>query len=253
MKEKDGICRGLPWVAGLVAFAAGLLIHLPATLLDAQLVRATGGVARLAEARGTIWSGIGYIELRDRSLRSSYALPLAWRFQPLSLLRGQLGFEIELGTENLPVPLTLSWSGIALSDTRVLLPAAILGLAVPQLSLLELRGDLSLHISRLKIVGAHSIAEASLDWHRAGSALTTVFPLGDYRWDIRSDSSGFEVTMRTLKGPLQLEGRGTWSSGSKPVFQGHARSPEPLQPRLAPLLRLFAIERGAGSFEIRIQ
>jgi len=253
MKKQDGICQALPWVAGLVAFTAGLLIHLPATLLDAPLVRATGGAARLAEARGTLWSGTGYIELRDRNLRNSYALPLDWRFRPLSLLRGQLGFEIGLGTDSPPVPLTLGWSGISLSDARVLLPAAILGLAVPQLSPLELRGDLALHISRLRIAGAQTIGEASLDWRSAGSALTTVFPLGDYQWDIRTDSSGFDVTMRTLKGPLQLEGRGTWPSGSRPVFLGHARPPESLQPRLAPLLQLFAIERGAGNFEIRIQ
>lgn len=253
MKKQDGICRALPWVAGLVAFTAGLLIHLPATLLDAPLLRATGGVARLAEARGTIWSGTGHMELRERNLRSSYALPLTWRFQPLSLLRGQLGFRVELGTESPPVPLTLGWSGLSLSDTRVLLPAAILGLAVPQLSPLELRGDLALHISHVRIAGTQTIGEASLDWRSAGSALTTVYPLGDYQWDIRSDSSGFNVTMRTQKGPLQLEGRGSWSSGSRPVFQGQARAPESLQPRLAPLLRLFAIERGAGNFEIRIQ
>ncbi|MGE4110915.1 MAG: type II secretion system protein N [Burkholderiales bacterium] len=252
-RESNRTGRILPWLVGLAAFAGGLLVHFPATLLDARLDRSTGGVARLAEARGTAWSGTGYIEVRDRNLQFGHAYPLAWRFQPLSLLRGQLGFEVALGRDRLPVPLTLDWSGVELADVRMLLPAAAIGLAVPQLSPLELRGELTLHIERLRISGHRVTGNASLDWRRAGSTLTRVFPLGDYRWDIRSNGSGFKVAMQTLQGPLQLEGKGAWPAGAPPVFQGQARVPLPLQPQLAPLLRLIAIERGAGAFEISIR
>jgi len=58
------------------------------------------------------------------------------------------------------------------------------------------------------------------------------------------------AALRTLEGPLQLEGKGTWSNGAAPSFLVTARVPAQHQEQLAPLLRLIAVERGAGNFEL---
>jgi hypothetical protein len=59
------------------------------------------------------------------------------------------------------------------------------------------------------------------------------------------------ATLRTLEGPLQLDGEGSWSGRGSPGFLATARVPEPQQEQLSPLLRLIAVERGTGLFELR--
>jgi hypothetical protein len=58
------------------------------------------------------------------------------------------------------------------------------------------------------------------------------------------------AALRTLEGPLQLEGKGTWSNGAPPSFLVTAQVPAQHREQLAPLLGLIAVERGAGRFEL---
>ena len=62
--------------------------------------------------------------------------------------------------------------------------------------------------------------------------------------------SAVHAALTTLAGPLQLEGKGTWSNGDPPRYLATARVPAQHREQLAPLLRLIAVERGAGSFEL---
>ena len=57
--------------------------------------------------------------------------------------------------------------------------------------------------------------------------------------------------LRTLAGPLQLDGKGTWANGAAPNLLATARVPPQHQEQLSPLFRLIAIERGAGVFELQ--
>src|SRR5947207_13293719 len=83
-------------VVGLGVYAAALVALAPATLIDARLQRASDGRIRLAAAQGSLWSGTGWIELRDSHGASGVAKHLAWRVLPSSLLRGQLLGQVEL-------------------------------------------------------------------------------------------------------------------------------------------------------------
>jgi hypothetical protein len=58
--------------------------------------------------------------------------------------------------------------------------------------------------------------------------------------------------LRTIEGPLQLEGKGSWTQGERPAFLAMARVPPQHQQELAPLLRLIAVERGEGRFELQL-
>jgi hypothetical protein len=88
----------------------------PATLVDARLARATDVRLRLAQAQGSLWSGAGWIEIRDAHGRAGVARRLAWRVLPGSLLRGRLVAEVDLDQAAKPFPVTISLSRIDIAD-----------------------------------------------------------------------------------------------------------------------------------------
>jgi general secretion pathway protein N len=238
---------------GLAAYALGLIAAAPATLIDARLQQASEGGLRLAEASGTLWSGTGQIEIRDANRHTGIAKSIAWRVRPAYLLRGKLLYEVALDHAVQHFPVTISLSRIEVADADINLPTAALGLGVPKLAPLGLTGDMLLHIARLSLERSALYGNATLQWHGAGSAFTPISPLGDYELRFEGDGSAVRATLRTLQGALQLDGEGSWTTGRNPVFQGTARIAPQHQQQLAPLLRLIAIERGDGSFQIQLK
>ena len=237
--------------AGLL-YALALVATAPATMLDAELQRASDGRLRLAEARGSLWSGTGQLEMRDARGRSGAARRITWRLRPGWLLLARIGYEIELDPAPRPFALTISWSHIEIDKAEINLPAAALGLGLPKLAPLELTGDMRLRISSLSIGRDATRGSASLRWRAAGSALTPVSPLGDYEVRLEGEGAVARLTLLTLKGPLQLDGQGSWLSGRRPAFRATAQVPPELRQRLAPFLRLIAVERGAGHFALQL-
>jgi len=238
---------------GLGAYAFALIATAPATLVDAGLRRASDGRLRLAEAQGTLWSGTGQLEIRDASGRTGVAKTLDWRVVPGSLLRGHLVCEVGLDQAAKRFPVTISVSRIELANADISLPAAVLGLGVPKLAPLGLTGDVLVHVTTLSIGRSATRGGATLQWRSAGSALTPVSPLGDYELRIEGEGPVVRATLRTLQGPLQLDGKGSWTRSDSPAFLAIARVPAQHQQQLAPLLRLIAVERGDGSFELQLK
>ena len=237
---------------GLGAYLLGLIATAPASLIDAGLEKASEGRLRLAEAQGTLWSGTGQIELRDRMRRSGVAKSIAWRVRPAYLLRGQLRCDVGLELSTKRFPVTISLAGIEVSDADIDLPAAALGLAIPKLAPLGLTGDVALRLARFSFARSAVKGNATLQWRSAGSALTRVSPLGDYELRIEGEGAAVRASLRTLQGPLQLDGRGSFASGGNPTFLGTARIPPEHLQQLAPLMRLIAVERGEGTFALQL-
>jgi general secretion pathway protein N len=234
---------------GLAAYALGLVATAPATLIDARLAQASAGGLRLAEARGTLWSGTGQIEIRDANRNSGIAKSVAWHIRPAYLLLGTLRYDVALDhAQHFPVAISLS--RIEVTDADINLPAAALGLGAPKLAPLGLTGDMLLHIARLAFGRGSVQGNATLRWRDAGSAFTRISPLGDYELRLEGDGTAVRATLRTLQGPLQLDGQGSWASGRNPVFRGNARVPPAQQQQLAPLLRMIAVDRGEGRFDL---
>ena len=67
----------------LAAFVVALVVLAPATLIDARLQGMGEGTLRLAEARGSLWSGTGWIEVRDAHGKAGIARRLSWRVRPV--------------------------------------------------------------------------------------------------------------------------------------------------------------------------
>ena len=237
---------------GLAVFTLGLIAAAPATLIDARLEQASAGALRLADASGTLWSGAGQIEILDANRHSGIAKSIVWRMRPAYLLRGKLLYEITLDRASQPFPVTITPLRIEVEDANIDLPAAALGLGVPKLAPLKLRGDMLLHIARLSL-GDSVKGNATLQWRGAGSAFTQVSPLGDYELRIEGDGATAQASLRTLQGPLQLDGQGSWASGRNLEFQGNARISPQYQQQLTPLLRMIAVERGDGSFALQLK
>ena len=106
-----------------------------------------------------------------------------------------------------------------------------------------------LHIARLSFGRGTIQGNATLQWRGAGSAFTRISPLGDYELRFEGEGAAVRASLRTLQGPLQLDGQGSWTSGRNPQFQGSARVP-PQQQQLSPLLRMIAVDQGEGRFEL---
>lgn len=239
-------------VTGLVVYAIGLIAIAPATLLDASLQDIGQGKLRLVEARGTLWSGSGQIEIRDSGGRTGVAKSVVWRILPEPVLRGRLVCEVKLGQAK-PFPVTLSLSRIELAKADISLPASVLGLSVPKLAPLGLTGELLLHVANLSIERKQVHGNLTLQWREAGSALTPVSPLGDYELSLEGAGTTVHALLRTLQGPLQLDGKGTWVNGDNLGFLATASVPPQHRQQLGPLLRLIAVERSAGNFELQLR
>jgi hypothetical protein len=108
----------------LAAYAVALVALAPATLIDARLQHMGEGTLRLAEARGSLWSGAGWIEVRDAHGRAGIARRISWRVLPVSLLRGRLVADIELDQADRRFPVTVSLSRVEVGAVHVRLPAA---------------------------------------------------------------------------------------------------------------------------------
>lgn len=225
----------------------------PATLIDAGVQGVSNGKLRMVEARGSVWSGDGQIEMRDPGGRVGVAKNVAWRILPESLLRGHPTLEIQLEHSGKPFPVILSLSGIDLVSADISLPATALGLGVPRLAPLGLTGEILLHIASLSIQRNHLQGKATVQWRDAGSVFTPISPLGDYELNFDGDGATVQVLLRTLQGALQLDGKGSWAVGASPDFLAVARVPSQHQAQLDPLLRLIAVERSTGSFELQLK
>lgn len=238
---------------GLAVYAAGIIAIAPATLIDAGLQRMSQGKLHLVEARGTLWSGSGQIEIRDPGGRAGVAKSLAWRLQPESLLRGHLVGEVRLDQSGKVFPVILSLSGIELANADISFPATALGLGMPTLAPLGLTGDVLLHIAALSIERTQVQGRATLQWRNAGSVFTPISPLGVYELNFDGDGAAVQVLLRTLQGPLQLDGKGSWAIGANPGFLAIAQVPPAQLEQLGPLLRLIAVERATGRFELQLK
>jgi general secretion pathway protein N len=240
------------FAAGTIAYLAMLVATAPATLVDAVVGRASEGRLRVAEARGSVWSGAGRIQLLDASRQAGISKDIAWRWMPGSALRGRLVGEMELDSSARRFEVAWSPARIEVTDADINVPAAILGIAEPKLAPFGLGGDLMIHITDLVIRTADMQANATVVWRSASSAHTKVSPLGDY--ELRFEHSGTARTaiLRTLGGPLQLDGTGAWTQGARPAFKAAARISPQYREELEPLMRMIGVERGAGNFEFQL-
>ncbi len=240
------------WLAaGSLAYLLMLVGIAPATLVDGFLASATDGRMRLAEPHGSVWSGAGRIQLLDKNRQFGIAKEIAWRWLAGELIVGRLAWEIGLDGSTRRFRIAASRARIDVTDADIRVPAAVLAMVEPQLAALGLGGEFDIHIADLMMTKASVQATALIVWRAATSAHTKVSPLGDYELRIEHAGLASSARLRTLAGPLQLDGSGEWAQSGRPSFYATAHVPPQQRDQLDPFMRMIAVERGAGNYEFQ--
>jgi general secretion pathway protein N len=247
-----------PWAWALWSGLAGGLFSVlgfaPAAWLAHGLAVATENRVLLADAQGSIWSGQARMVLTGGAgSRDALALPgpLRWTLAPgWSGLR--LGLQADCCmNQPLAVQLSAGFDGFLaqLSDQDSHWPAQLLvGLGTPW-NTLSPEGQLQFRprAVRLQWAAGRLTLDGQLEVQALdmASRLSTLRPLGDYQLQLGGGAVP-SLTLRTLKGDLQLTGQGQWVGG-RLRFQGEATAVEGREAALSNLLNLLGRRQGPKS------
>jgi general secretion pathway protein N len=234
-------------------YATGaLIVTAPAYLLDTAVGHFSHERLSLANCRGTIWHGSATPQL-NMANHASFALhTLQWHINPQALLLGQLS--VTLVWENLgaktPMQLLVDSKSMVLSNVLLPLPAGIISELSPYLKPAQFSGSLMLESPQLTYAEDALQGNATARWREAGSAMSSVHPLGDYQIDLNARRDKISATLSTLNGVLLLRGQGGWSRPQGFHFYGTARTAN--LPALNELLHHLGPESSPGVYQISI-
>jgi len=243
---------------GSMALGAVMLVlvaRAPAMWLDLAVAAWTHGQVRLADVAGTVWSGQGRIVLADDAgARRRSAGPVVtgmvipgvfrWQVSPGWLCVGRIRAQWAHDSMVAPVHVTGNWQHVQITGGRLALPALALDRLGSPWNTIRPFGSLQVFWDALNVRKGAWDGRVRLVLTDLASALTPVRPLGAYQIELTADGAQGVVRMDTLKGPLRLEGDGTWSAqrGLQGMVSAQADAVE--HARLMPLLRLLGRRQG---------
>ena len=247
-----------PWGWALAGALLGALpagaAFAPAQWLASAVARASDGQVQLAQARGTVWTGSAQLVLTGGAAsQGAAALPgrVDWQLRPTwSGVQAALNASCCTATP-LQLQTRLHWGGaqLTLADSQSQWPAAVLtGLGTPW-NTLQPQGQLVLRTQGLQADWASGrmvlTGQAQLDALAMSSRLSTLAPMGSYRFDLQGGAVP-TLTLQTLEGALQLSGSGQWV-GQRLRFAGEASAAPEREAALANLLNIIGRRSGARS------
>jgi general secretion pathway protein N len=192
----------------------------------------------VVDAHGTLWSGSASLAVGAASHRRLLPDPVQWRVVWLPMPRVSVTHAWLSG----PVEMSLHGSGLNIAGQTLQMPASVLSTMDARMAALAPGGDLVAKWPALTfgLDGTWSAASPlDLQWRQATSALSTVRPVGSYRLSATPGDAGWRLQLKTLQGPLMLDGAGSVTrSGIR--FDGVARvepaAPADIHARLTDLL-----------------
>lgn len=211
--------------AGLIGLLTGALLFAPARLWAVALDAATQGRIQLSNAQGTVWRGRADLQVNGDA--GSLALPggIAWRFE-----RAPAPWRAVHALLELPCCASTPWQwrigrlddGWGLESRHFQSTwdiAWLRGLGSPW-NTLDLQGTLQLKVASIRVLTSPADARSALQgrWQadvvRLSSAISTVRPLGSYRFSGTLEGpEGPSLQVLTLDGDLRLQGQGHWARG----------------------------------------
>ena len=232
----------------VMVFILMLFIKAPAGVLNGWLQSASQGKLVLANTSGTVWKGAGTLAFPQRAGGFIALGPLHWDVALLSLFGGKLKVMLHWddSPEAAPTEVVISPSRVELSHLLVTLPAVAIGEVSPLIEPVQLQGQLLIKSDHLVITPQGTEGTAYADWLNAGSALSTVNPLGKYHLTFNGAGEHLQIVLATTSGALVLEGQGNWSRPNGLEFYGKAYAAEGNQERLAELLAHLGPQESPG-------
>lgn len=189
----------------LLALVVAAVAFAPATLVDDRIAAATDGKLHIQDASGTLWSGRGTLGDAAGTWRS----PLAWRVDPLDLVRGSRQVAL-LPTGSGATPrgtIGMHDGGIAARDLALELPATALAMLLPKGSAPALGGTIAVTSPALSF--EHGTPAGTLDAVWTGARLVAgdaVADLGTVRLAVKPQGNGLAGTLASDGGDVRVEG-----------------------------------------------
>ncbi|MEO8566748.1 MAG: type II secretion system protein N [Betaproteobacteria bacterium] len=240
--------------AGATLLAAALIIEAPATLLDRRVADLSDGRVRITAATGTVWRGAGELTLLPDGVR----IPIAWRLEPMPLLRGGLAGSLTLGDGNRRATFIVEQKNFSVHDFAIALPAtSVLRTVGVADALTNAGGTLTLDAADLARRGDRLEARANLNWTDAALAAPLTgarIALGDVRLAAAGSGSEIPATLSNSGGEVDIAGSLLFSTRSTPQIDAPIK-PRPGLPAdrneaIAAALSSIGRADGAGGYRI---
>jgi len=243
-------------LAGIVSIALTMLMFFPATWLASMVEKQTAGRLTLGDAHGTLWRGSAFIG--GAASGSDPLTPLlpgrfSWRLSPMVLL-GVVDAELENDAAlSQPVTVTGNWHQWKVSPGAILLPAERLAALGAPLNTIQPSGQMRLSWELLQLTLQNKnigiVGAMKLEMNDIGSRLSPIKPLGSYDLEFDWHGSQAPVTLKTIKGPMLLNGSGIFANG-RLQFSGTAEAEAGQEQRLANFLNLLGQRRQVGGKDV---
>lgn len=240
--------------AGAILLAAALAIGAPASLVDRRVADLTDGRIRIAAATGTVWNGSGELAVLPDGAR----IPIAWRLEPIPLLRGGLAGSLTAGDATQPATFTVERDDFTVRDFAIALPAAsVLRTAGVPDALTNAGGTLVLDVADLARRGDRLEGRADLKW--TGAALPAPLTgariaLGDVRLAAAGSGSEIPATLSNSGGEVEVAGTLLFSARGMPQIDARIKPraglPADRSEAIAAALSSIGRADGAGSYRI---
>jgi hypothetical protein len=240
--------------AGATLLAAALIIEAPATLLDRRIADLTEGRVRITAATGTVWSGAGELTLLPDGVR----IPIAWRLDPMPLLRGGLAGSLTAGDATRPATFTVEQEDFSVHDFALALPAAsVLRTAGVPDALTRAGGTLKVTAADLVRRDDRLEARANLDWTDAALAAPlngARIALGDVRLAAAGSGSEIPATLSNSGGEVEIAGSLLFSTRRTPQIDARIKPraglPADRSEAVAAALSSIGRADGAGGYRV---
>lgn len=236
-------------IAGLLAFLLVLLITFPARVAYQMFVPAE---VQLSGISGSIWNG----EATEGIAGGAYLRNLRWKFQPSSILRGNLAYRASAdpGAGAMQAVVAVSVDGtLSLTDLNGSVPLDLVHQAFQQSGI---RGDLTLQFASLSIRdGVPVSADGSVTVTDFHAPVLSASKIGDFRADFATTDSGITGTVQDMSGVLDVEGTIELLDDRSYVFLGQVAPTAQTPPSITNQLQYLgsANERGQRPFRFEGQ
>mgnify|MGYP000442153245 CR=1 FL=1 len=251
MSKKRWLLYG---IFGVVFYLLFLIIELPAAWFAWGLDRYTQGSVRIDPIAGSLWSGNGRLTIYYPSMTPHDLGQAKWGINPLWLVAGhvQVSLQTKHRDKKISTTVVLTRTSFRFKDTDVEFPAAFLGQLHAPLSLIGPQGSIKISATELLVMPEKMEGTAVLEWLNAGSSLSSVTPLGDYRLDITGADKVANLRLTTSRGDLELTGQGQWQLRTGQLQINGNAQPRARAGELEPLLKIIGNDEGGGKRTLAI-
>ena len=243
-------------VGGVVLFVLFFLFAAPAEIFAWALARASNNAITLQAVTGTVWGGSGELVF-SRGPANSLSLGRGqWSLSPWRLVIGRIGVSVDFTSARTVFKAdgVVGLRTATLRDVEIRFPASLVPTVFPPAALAGPSGDVRIAAKEVTLARSDMAGEVVAVWQQAGTTVSNVNPLGDYRVIATGQGDAFSIALSTDRGDLRLSGQGKWSLATRRFeMKGSAMPTEGSKAALDPLLRLFGRDQGDGSRTFIVQ